>query len=189
MDKLRLLPALLLLPLCALLLGGCLTAERKECLFLVKPDGSGSGTITFHNIMSSEEDGKNMSARDYHDLVTQFLKGTKFEEQNPSLGNIRKRLYEKDGQLHAEVMFDFLSYEDIGLYRYKGSGNWMYFAGHTSRLSSETYETSNGEYGGEKMPVVFWPEKTNEFRVTVEIDEPSSENHSLLSNYKRGGTE
>jgi hypothetical protein len=174
---------------CSLLLGGCLTAEQKEYHFLVKPDGSGSGELVFHNIMSLEEDGTNKSAQDYYELVTSFLKGTKFEEQNPALGNVRKRLFEKDGQLQAEVLFDFLSYEDVGLYRYQGTGPWMFHPSTSSKFSSETFQSSNGEFAGDKMPVVFWPETTNDFRVTVVIEEPSPQHHSLLPYYKRGGTE
>jgi hypothetical protein len=175
--------------LCSILLGGCLTAERKEYRFVVRPDGSGTGQVTFFNIMSTEEDGRNVSARDYHDLVVGFLKGNRFEERNPALGNVRKRLFEKDGRLNGEITFDFLSYEDVGLFRYKGTGAWMFYPTGSTSLMSGEYENSNGEFGGEKMPVVFWPEGTGEFQVSVYLDDPSSKDQSLLPYYIRGGVE
>jgi hypothetical protein len=185
----RLLAAVLLSLACASLFGGCLTAERKEYHFTLRPDGSGTGTITFLNIMSDDEESKNVSAKDYAGLVTDFYKGKKFEEQNPSYSNVRKRLYEKDGKLNAEITFDFLSYEDAGLYRHEGKGPWMFFSGSSAAMTVEHYDTANGTYGGERMPVIFWPEGTTEFRIATRISDPDESMHSLLPYFKRSGTD
>ena len=42
-------------------LTGCLSTESKEYRFKVKPDGSGEGTITFNNIVSQDDDERDVS--------------------------------------------------------------------------------------------------------------------------------
>lgn len=186
-SKSRLLTAILLL-LCAIGAGGCLTAERKETVLRVKPDGSGSGTITFYNIGSVEENGSDVSVRDYSDLISNYLKGNKFEETYPEYVNLKKRLYESGGQLHGEITFEFIHYEDAGLYRYENKGAWMYHVGQRSDFAVEAYETSNGTVPNTLMPVAFWSPETTEFRITSKFD-VSEATRSLLPLFRRIGAE
>jgi hypothetical protein len=179
----------LLLLCCALLASGCLTAERKEIVFTVKPDGSGTGRITFYNIKSIEEEGKDNSSHDYADLVKKYLKGTKFEESYPEYLNMKKRLYEEEGRLNGELTFEFKHYEDIGLYRYEGKGPWMYFIGSRSDVAIERFDTSNGSYPNDMLPVVFWPAEISEFHIIDRFDDPGQAARSLLPLFKRFGTE
>ena len=184
----------LMLPILVLVatlsLGGFLTVENKEYLFLVRPDGSGQGRIVFENIASVQEDGseQDQATKDYTELLTAFIKGKRFETENPALQNVKKRLYEEGGKLYGEVTFDFLSYEDVGLYRFEESGPWMYHAGNNNELSVERLVESNGTFGGPKMPVIFWKESTSEFRLRMAVEEPEKGvTRSLLPLYKRIG--
>ena len=153
---------------------GCLMVANKEYLFRVRPDGSGQGRITFENISSVQENEaeQDQAIKDYTQLLNEYLKGRKFEGENPAYQNVKKRLYEQDGKLYGEVTFDFLTYEDVGLFRLNGAGPWMYHTGALNGASIEQLDTSNGTYGGAHMPVVFWNEATTEFRVYTKVEEP-----------------
>ena len=182
---------LLTLLLSSLSLGGCLMVEGKEYLFLVRPDGSGQGRIRFENISSVQESEteQDQATKDYTQLVTEYIKGKKFEEENPAYYNVKKRLYEEDGKLFAEVTFDFASYEDVGLFRLNGAGPWMYHTGTLNGITVEQFDTSNGTYGGATMPVVFWNEGTTEFKIRAKVEEPEKgTTRSLLPLYKRIGS-
>ncbi|MCC7438520.1 MAG: hypothetical protein IT211_08480 [Armatimonadetes bacterium] len=179
-----LLPGIMLLTMT--LLGGCLLAERKTYQFTINPDGSGSGIITFFNLMSVEEESEDVSVKDFTDLKERYLKGTEFEDQRPGLTNVKKRLYEDNNVLCGELTFDFASYEDVGLYRFEGKGPFMYFT-RPGDFNPEIYKYSNGTYGGESMPVVFWPEGTTTIRMESIFNKPERKATSLLGLYKRFG--
>jgi len=188
------LPAHRLLPLVVLIasvsLGGCLMVEKKEYQFLVRPDGSGQARIIFENISSAQENDTDQdhATKDYTRLLTDYVKGKRFESDNPSYYNVKKRLYEEDGKLNGEVTFDFLSYEDVGLYRLEGAGPWMYHVAGRSGATVEQFDTSNGVFGGPSMPVVFWKEGTTEFRIRTIVEEAEKgTSRSLLPLFKRIG--
>ena len=172
----------------SVLLTGCLTAERKVMTLRVNPDGTGSGTITFYNLKSMQEDATDRSLADYSRLVDTWLHGNEFEQANPTLHNIRKRLFDEGRKLHGEVSFDFYHYTDIGLYRHNDAGQWMYYA-HLNTSEIEQYESSNGEFGGEIMPVVFWPEGTKEFTIENVFNTGDRPETSLYPLYNRIGVE
>lgn len=168
------------------LLGGCLLADRKTYRFTLNPDGSGSGSITFYNLMSVEEESEDVSVKDFTDLKERYLQGTEFEAQRPGLTNVKKRLFEKNGTLCGEFTFDFTSYEDVGLYRFEGKGPFMYFT-RPGDFNPEIYKSSNGTYGGESMPLVFWPEGTTTIEMESTFNKPERKATSLLGLYKRFG--
>ncbi|MBC8145281.1 MAG: hypothetical protein H7X80_06815 [bacterium] len=181
----------LLLVASGITMTGCLMIERKEYLFLVREDGSGQGRIMFDNIASVQESetDQDQATKDYTQLLNEYIKGKKFEEENPSYMNVKKRLFEKDGKLHGEVTFEFLSYEDVGLFRLDGVGPWMYHTGVLNGVTVEQLDSSNGTYGGARMPVIFWKEPTSEFRIVTKVEEPEKGiTRSLLPLYKRIGT-
>jgi hypothetical protein len=174
----------------SLSLVGCLTVESKEYHFLVRADGSGQARIVFENIASVQEGDaeQDQATKDYTTLLTEYVKGRRFESDNPAFTNVRKRLFEQDGKLFGEVTFDFLSYEDVGLFRLNGAGPWMYHTGAQSGMTMEQFDTSNGTFGGPKMPVVFWADGTTEFRVRTRVEEPEKGiTRSLLPLFKRIG--
>jgi hypothetical protein len=164
-----------------IILSGCLTCEKKEYTFEVKKDGSGKLTIVFHNIMSSMEDNVDMTEKDFTELESDYLEGKKLQEDYPNCKIRKQKLYEKNGVLNGKVIIYFDKMEDVGLYQHEGKGPYL--------LSlcgfSESYSISNGSYGGEKMPVVFWDKSLNKLTLTTTLDEPSEENISLLNEFKK----
>lgn len=172
----------------SLLLGGCLTAGRKTITLRVNPDGTGTGTMVFHNIGSMQEEERDNSLADYSRLVETWLHGDMFEQANPNLYNVKKRLFGEGNQLNGEINFNFYHYSDIGLYRYKETGPWMYYT-LMNASEVERFDTTNGEFGGETMPVIFWPEKTKEFRIVNMFESGERPVTSLYSLYNRLGVE
>jgi hypothetical protein len=57
----------------------------------------------------------------------------------------------------------------------------MYFLGG---LSSETFDSSNGTFGGDVMPVVFWEEKMKVLNLTSVITLPDETTVSLVDDYR-----
>ena len=155
----RALGSLFLVLVGSTLLSGCLTVQYKEYIYTLAPDGKGTGRIIFHDIRSMDEEADN-SVADYTKLVNEYIKGKEFEEQNPLFTNVKKRLYEDKGRLMGEITFEFLTPEDVGLYRYKGEGPWMYHTEAMNNLSSERYDTTNGNHGGDRMPAVSYTHLT-----------------------------
>ena len=174
--------------LCALLLfSGCLTATRKIIKLHLNPDGSGTGSMIFNDIQSMQENDDDRSLQDYNDLVNEWLSGNAFENANPSLYDVKKRLGGDKNVLNGEITFSFSSYLDVGLYRYQNSGPWMYYA-YQQTSDIESFEVSDGNFGGEGMPVIFWPEGTTEFKIANIFDHKDRPVHSLYSLYKKLGT-
>ncbi len=155
--------------------------------YTINPDGSGTGRIVFQNLMSMEAGDGDVSVQDYGELITSYVQGNRFGETNPGLDSIATRLFEKDGALFGEVTFTFTSYNAVGLYRFNGLGPFMFHVGSTSDVTTERFESSNGTLGGDKMPVVFWPDTTTSFTVVASIQEPEPDTHSLLPLYRRYG--
>lgn len=56
---------------------GCLTVERKEYKFELTDGGKGKLTITYYNIESEKEEGKDVSMRDFGELIDDYLNGYK----------------------------------------------------------------------------------------------------------------
>ena len=92
-----------------------------------------------------------------------------------------KRLFEEDGVLCGEVIIDFDKLSAVGLYQYDNKSPYMFNVG--TFLDSETYLKSNGEFGGDIMPVVFWPKSLKTFSLTTFINEPDETTISLLGEY------
>ncbi len=60
-------------------LTGCLSTEYKEYIFEINSDGSGEGEIIFYNLVSVEDDEKDVSFKDFGELVSDYIEGTNFE--------------------------------------------------------------------------------------------------------------
>lgn len=176
---------LLTLPLSA---GGCLIAAKKVIAFEVSEDGSGTGKIIYTDLSSLQEDEHDRSLEDYSTMIEEWLNGSNLETIWPGAQNIEKRIFELGGALHGEMTFSFEHYNEVGLYRHDDTGPWMYHAGrHTSNV--EGFDTSNGRYGGEMMPVIFWPDTTVTFRIVNGFDPGNRPVRSLHPLYKRLGSE
>jgi hypothetical protein len=177
----RLLP-LLCVPLAAIALSGCLTVETKEYRVTLKTDHSGEAVIKFINLLSEADDTLDISSDDFQQLTEFYFQGTQLEKENPGFGNVRKRLYEENGVLVGEVAFSFDSLQVIRMFKYDGESPFMYFVG--SPLSAEQLVESNGEFGREWMPVVFWPGETREFYIKTRVVSEVAYQRSLLPHFK-----
>jgi hypothetical protein len=163
--------------------GGCLTTESKEYRYTVSPDGSGSGTIKFINIMSEDEDDSDMTAGDFDELISGYLQGTLFEDENPEYNIISKNLFEENGQLCGEINFTFSSMNALGFYHDQSCdcSEYLFYIGGLS----EGYVGTNGKYLGEEddFPVITWPAGTQEFFFKTAVQDASTNSRSLLPLY------
>ncbi|MCF7857956.1 MAG: hypothetical protein K9N07_01325 [Candidatus Cloacimonetes bacterium] len=177
---------ILLLLLISFMLSGCLTAEFKEYVFRINPDGSGNGSIEFINIVSAESEGEDASPEDFEDLISSYIQGNTFETNNPGLEVTSKKIYRAYGVLNGKVEFTFKDFQKIGFYHYQRSKQApiMFYLGSLS----EIYYESNGEYiGGEEekyeIPMLVWAPGTSEFTFTTQLQNDMTNTHSLLDSY------
>lgn len=167
-----------------LVLSGCLTSEFKELRISLNPDGSGKGSIMYSGISSEQgDDTASLAQEDFESLVADYLEGRSFETANEHLKNVKKRLFVAGGKLMGEITFEFSDIAAIGLYKHKGEGLFMYYTLADGFLTSGQYVASNGSYGGDKMPVIFWPSNASEFYVKMALSSPETPKTSLTSNY------
>jgi hypothetical protein len=164
------------------LLPGCLIVETKEYHITLKNGKAGEARIVFNKIQSETEDTVDVSKADFDQLIDQYLHGSQFERDNPGYKNVEKRLYEKDGKLNGEMTFAFDSLAVMRLFRYSNEGPIMYFVG--SPLSSEVMVETNGTYGRDWMPIVFWPKGTKELYIKTRIVSQGSYHRPLLALFR-----
>lgn len=177
---------------------GCLTYETKEYLYKLDKGNAGHGIIRYINLMSSAvNDTANDPESDFQELYDSYYTGDKIEEELGGAKNLKKRLYEEDNRLCGEVSFDFDDITKIKFYKYKVTGNntnleessfWCFYLsagiGMGMMGNYENYFSSNGTYGGENMPVIFWKGNQNEFKFKTTITSPGKSTTSLLKNWR-----
>lgn len=161
----------------------CLTVEKKEYTFEFNADKSGKLTIKFTNIMSVKDGEKDVSPDDYNELMNGYINGDKIEKEYKGAKVVKKQVFEKDGKFCGEVVLEFSNPAEVGLYRYSDEGPYMLCI--EPCLDNETYMSSNGTYGGDKMPVVFWDQDFTVFSLTTAITTPDETTVSLLEEYKK----
>ncbi len=133
---------------------GCLFVELKEYRFTLTGGNSGSGSITFTNVRSTDEDTTDVTEDDFMALISDDYEGRQLETENPAFKNIQKTLYEKDGLLVGEPTFTFEGLDAVKLYRYDQDSPYMcYFV--SGEFDGEELVETNGTYGGENMPLIF----------------------------------
>lgn len=166
-----------------LILNSCLTVEKKSYTFEFTGENSGTLTIIYHNIISVMDDGQDVSEQDFKEMLNQYMDGNQIAEDYPGATNIRKRLYEENGQLNAEVKLDFPSLSAARLYQYEKNSPIMMCI--SAAYDAETYMESNGSYGNDFMPVVFWPAGAKKLTVTTLVSEPDETGISLVNEYRK----
>jgi hypothetical protein len=172
----------LLFALVVLILSGCLTVEKKEYKFELTGQNSGKLTIKYINILSTMDDTLDVSEEDFQELLSSYLYGESIETDYPEATNIEKRIFEEKGVLCAEVTMDF---EDIGAVKlFQYDPDCPYMMNLSSFLDTETFLESNGTYGGENMPVVFWPSDRRIFTLTTQVTTPDETTLSLVDHYR-----
>jgi hypothetical protein len=169
---------------------GCLTSESKEYTYKLDSDRSGHGSIKYINILSDNKDSVSNIDSDYQDLIQSYLKGDKIKEDLAGAKNIKTRLYDEDNQLCGEVSFDFDDITKLKFYKYKDTGPWCFYLSAFSMGllgNSENYFSSNGTYGGENLPVIFWDGSQKEFNFKTTLTAPGKTAVSLLQMWKDKG--
>lgn len=164
-------------------LSGCLTCEKKEYTFEMTSDNTGRLTIKYINIMSIKDDSLDVSEDDFQTLLNDYYDGEELQNSFPYASVISRKLFEENGVLCGEVVYEFYTLKGAKLYRYQGKGPFMYCLGCNS-LDSEYFSESNGEYGGDIMPVVFWEEGAKKLKLTTDVTVPDETTVSLLDEYK-----
>ncbi len=167
----------------ALVVSSCLTVEKKEYKFELKDNHSGTLTITYVNIMSMKNDTADVTSADFEELLSSYINGTEIDKNYQSAIVRSKRLYEHNEQLYGEVIIDFTNLKSVGLYQYDNKCPYMYSIG--TGVESETFLGTSGEFGGDYMPVVFWPKTENIFTLVTHITTPDETCSSLLDEYKK----
>jgi hypothetical protein len=177
---------LLAIAICIPLFSGCLTADKKEVHLILNDDGkSGSGKIVFSGIASSPGDSVSAIDEDFNTLIAEYYQGRKIELANPGMNNVHKKLYRKEGKLVGEIDFDFDNVSDLGIYRYKNGGPYMYYTVSEGFLTSGQYESSNGTYLGDKFPIIFWDSSERDLSYTMSLTTPQEPKKQLLAHYER----
>lgn len=167
----------------AMFLSSCLTVEKKQYTFELNGKGAGKLTIKYINIMSNVDSAGYTEVKDFEELLTSYVIGTKVEDAYPDAKVSGKRLFEENGVLCGEVIVDFPTLEAGRLYQFDSKSPVMFY---TSSVDGETFVESNGTYGGEKMPVVMFATKMKTLTITTSISKPSDESYvSLLDEYKK----
>jgi hypothetical protein len=160
---------LLLLLLTALFFSGCLIAEKKEYVF---------------NLVSQDDEDQDVSFKDFAELVTDYIQGDKFANDNPQFIVTDKKLYELDGELIGEVSVTFTSWDSVGFFRTANCDccPTLYYLGGDN---NETYESSNGEFLGAtgNLPLVVYPAGTKVFTISTSLLTDLSGTRSLMEHY------
>lgn len=163
-------------------LSSCLTIEKKEYTFELKKDGSGSLRIKFINILSMKDDTANVTQSDFMELISNYVEGNQMEKDYPDAVIKSKRLFEERGTLCGEVILNFKNLRSVGIYKYDENSPLMINV--NSFIDSEAFVSSNGQYGGDIMPVVFWPKELDRLKLTTSITTPDETTLSLIDEYR-----
>ena len=163
-------------------LSSCLTVEKKEYIYQITGNNSGKLTIRYINIYSIMDDGKDVSKSDFQELLDKYLNGNQIMEDFPAASNIKTRLFEENDKLCGEITLDFNDLNSARLYQY--SKDCPIMMNISTAFDSETYVSSNGEYGNDHMPVVFWPSDSKKLVVTTLVSTPDETSTSMLEEYR-----
>jgi len=170
---------ILLMIVVTISLAGCLTCERKEYVFQLTGENTGRLTIKYVNIFSSLIDSTGEISADYDEMINLWLNGEKLERDFPQAKKFKKRLFEENGALCGEITMEFDDLSAVNIYRYMNKGPYM-FSMSAINDDNEIFAQSNGDYGGDKMPTIFWPEDTRTLRLITKIATPDSTCVSML---------
>jgi len=163
-------------------LTSCLTVEKKKYTFEFTGENSGTLTINYINIMSTPDDGKDVSETDFDELIETYLNGDEIEKQFPNAKMLNKRLYEENGVLCGEVKMSFPDLKSVKLHQFDKKSFYIYIL--PTCLNNEYYVSSNGRFANTDVPVVVWEPKTKKLELTTSVSTEESQGTSLLSNYK-----
>lgn len=178
-------PKPILLPLIFILLfalPGCLTVEKKKYHFELTGKNSGVLTITYYNIMSIKDNETDVSEKDFEELISSYLEGDMLKDDFPGIADVHKRLYEEDGVLCGEVIMEFDNLASARLFKYNKKSPYMF--SFKALSENENFESGNCQYGGDIMPVAFWPGNKKNLRITTSVTVPDKTTVSLIEEFR-----
>jgi hypothetical protein len=161
---------------------GCLGVEKKEYTIKLKDGQSGTATVKYINIFSNDDDEKDVSFKDFGELVSDYLQGDKIEKDYPGIRDVKKRLFIENNAVCGEITFAFDSLSQIRLFRYD-DGPFMFYV-NSGSSPSEKFDSSNGKFGGEVMPVIFWNKNVKELHFKTLVTEDATGKRNLANWYK-----
>ena len=169
-----------------LLMTGCIAVEKKEYRFKLNADGTGEGTIRYVNILSGDDNGKDVSFKDFAELVTDYLQGTKFEDDYPALHVTAKKLAEENGQLVGIVDFTFTSLDSVGFLRHAKCDCCpvQYFI--NTDKGKETVTETNGQIvtAVSPSPFIEWEPKTHDLTLKTTLMDDTTGSRSMITYYR-----
>lgn len=169
-----------------LLLSGCISVAKKEYRFKLNANGTGEGTVRYVNILSGDDNGKDVSFKDFAELVTDYLQGTKFEDDYPAFHVTGKKLLEENGMLVGEVNFTFTSFDSAG-FLHHGKCDCcpvLYFL--NTDKGKETVTESNGKVVTTVAPSPFieWEPKVRDLTLKTTLMDDTTGARSMISHYR-----
>lgn len=179
-----------------ILFTGCLGVQKKVYVFrLDQPiehrkggavkagnNQSGSATITYVNIFSIDDNQRDVTFKDFGELVSDYLDGDKLEKEMPGIRDVRKRLFVENNTLCGEIRFAFDSLSQVRLFRPAG-GPILYFLNPGSN-SNERLDSTNGSAGPDYMPIVFWDASATELRFVTTLSEDTTGRRNLVKMFR-----
>ena len=167
---------------------GCLDVQYKDYEFILNPDGTWRGTITYRNIISRSEDDKDASETDFQQLINDYYLGNALVEDNHQFENIEKDLYIKNDTLIGKMTFTFHSIDSMGFYKDENSEYSSYF--FYDRTLKESLMKTNGEYLGKKrdFPLIKWGGEETHFTFSTASNQNMDDAVSLVNQYREWKT-
>ena len=167
---------------------GCLDVQYKDYEFILNPDGTWRGTITYRNIISRSEDDKDASETDFQQLINDYYLGNALVEDNHQFQNIEKDLYIEDDTLIGKMTFTFHSIDSMGFYKDENREYSSYFF-YDGTLKESLMKT-NGEYLGEKrdFPLIKWGGEETHFTFSTASNQNMDDAVSLVNQYREWQT-
>ncbi len=164
---------------------GCLTTEYKEYRFSLNDDGSGEGSITFHNIVSVEDDNQDVSINDFDELLSDYINGNRFELDNQNYKVTDKELYEDNDVLSGKITFSFSNIDSIGFFKDDNCNcsPLIYYLGDFGETLIESNGTTLVE--SKNIPIILWDRDTTDIYFKTIVQENLEQAHSLLPLYKK----
>ncbi|MBD3165494.1 hypothetical protein GF324_02760 [bacterium] len=144
---------------------GCIVLSAHQWDVRLNEDGTGSGTLVFHNLGCDEEDDSTYNA-DFKLLYEDYLLGDSLDADYPKLNITKRELFREtwDGEevLSGKMSFTFSDVEDLGVYHYKPKNLYLY-------RPSESLQSSNGFFTGDETTpqVILWEDSERSFQLTT----------------------
>ncbi len=169
--------------ICAVMMTGCLTVEKKQYRVVMTGEKSGRCTIKFINIVSLKNNDVDLSYKDFTEFIDEYYKGKKLEKVYKGCKNFSKRLFVEKNQLCGEFSFDFDNLRDVSLFQYQNGCPYVLVVTSKEEGLTERLVGSNGERADEENPVVFFQTGQKVLEWETSVTEDMKDGVNLVSLY------